>query len=256
MRHDQLSIETDLVGAVDRSEIVSYFQLQLDLASGTIVAVEALSRWQHPSAGLVPPDLFIEVAERSDLIHEIGDFMLDQGCRCAARWEALGHPVEIAVNVSAVQLANPGFFDRLMTNLEEFAVQPERLTVEITESVAIVDLEDAAARLQVLRRAGVGISIDDYGTGHSSLNQLLSLPATELKIDRSLVQGRVKSSREQIASIVELAHDRGLRVVAEGVETEEQLRLVRELGCDRVQGFLLGLPLPEAEMERLLLAQG
>jgi EAL domain-containing protein (putative c-di-GMP-specific phosphodiesterase class I) len=255
MRHDQLSIESDLVGAVERSEIVPYYQSQFDIASGAIVGVEALCRWQHPRDGLLAPDLFIEVAERSNLIHEIGDFMLDRSCRCAARWETLGHPIEVSVNVSAVQLADPSFFDRLMANLDDFALEPRLLTVEITESVEITDRDDAAARLGMLREAGVGISIDDFGSGHSSLNQVLSLPATELKIDRSIVQSRAEGSQEQIASTVDLAHDRGLRVVAEGVETEEQLQLVRELGCDRVQGFLVGVPLPEAEMERLLLAQ-
>ncbi|MES2170478.1 MAG: EAL domain-containing protein [Actinomycetota bacterium] len=249
-----MSIDTDLVGAVGRDEIVAYFQPQIDLATDAISSVEALSRWNHPTLGILSADAYIPVAETSGLIHEIGDFMLDEGCRCAARWEKLGLDVEVAVNVSAVQLTTSDFFERLLRNLTRLALPPQRIIVEITESLAIADHRDAARRLDFIRSAGVAVSIDDYGSGYSSLDQLMKLPATELKMDRSLVQRTGAGSDEQLASTIELAHEMGLRVVAEGIETDAQLERVRSLGCDRVQGYLTGTALPEPQVEELLLA--
>ncbi len=245
-----------LQDAVRNDEIVAYYQPQIDLQTGQIVGVEALSRWRHPTLGLLTPESFIADAEENGMIHEIGAFMLDDGCRCAADWQRDGYDIEVAVNVSASQLADRAFFRHLADNLATMGLRARSITVEITESRAIADPEDAAARLGVLREIGVDVSIDDFGTGHSSLEQLLRLPATEVKIDKSLVHGEQPDSEKIMRDLVELAHQRGLRVVAEGIETVEHLERAREVGCDRAQGFLLGRPSPENEISQMLVVAG
>jgi EAL domain-containing protein (putative c-di-GMP-specific phosphodiesterase class I) len=244
-----MGLDDELVGAVGRHEILAYYQPQIDLASGTIVAVEALSRWQHPSRGLLQPNLFIGIAEQSALILEIGDEMIDNGCRCSRLWG-----LEVAVNVSAAQLATTEFFDHLMERLIEESLGDNSITVEITESKAIGDLEEVSRRLSLLRELGVDISIDDFGSGFSSLDQVLSLPVTEVKLDRSLIQGHLRESEEMMTSVIAIAHARGIRIVAEGIETAAHLELARNLGCDRAQGYLLGMPTPENEVGELLRA--
>ena len=245
-----------LQDAVRNDEIVAYYQPQVDLLSGQIVGVEALSRWRHPTLGLLSPESFIADAEENGTIHEIGAYMLDDGCRCAAEWQRDGFDVGVAVNVSASQLTSSAFFDHLADNLATLSLRPRSITVEITESRAIADPEDAAARLGVLRDIGVDVSIDDFGIGHSSLEQLLRLPATEVKIDKSLVHGLQSDSDAIMRDLVELAHGRGLRVVAEGIETVEHLERAREVGCDRAQGYLLGRPSPEDEVTQMLQVAG
>ena len=245
-----------LQDAVRNSEIVAYYQPQIDLLSGEIVGVEALSRWRHPTLGLLSPESFIADAEESGMIHEIGAFMLDDGCRYAADWQRDGYDIEVAVNVSASQLDSDAFFDRLTHNVAALSLRAQSITVEITESRAIADRADAAARLRVLRELGVDVSIDDFGTGHSSMEQLLGLPASEVKIDKSLLHGNLDDSETIMRDLVELAHSRGLRVVAEGIETAEHLELARDMGCDRAQGYLLGRPSPASEITQMLAVAG
>jgi EAL domain-containing protein (putative c-di-GMP-specific phosphodiesterase class I) len=251
---DDTNLASDLTGAAQRGEIVAYYQPQIALATGRIVAIEALSRWRHPSLGELSPDAFIPLAEETGLIHEIGRFMVEEGCRRTAAWNAGGAAIEIAINVSASQLATSDFFDHIADCVAGTSLDPRKLTLEITESQVIGDVDAAAARLSELRALGVGVSIDDFGTGYSSLEQLRNLPATELKIDRTLVQDESATTVALMTAIVGLFKERGLRVVAEGVETPEHLERVRELGCDRAQGFLIGQPMPSADIEELLLA--
>ena len=245
-----------LQDAVRNSEIVAYYQPQLDLGSGEIVGVEALSRWRHPTLGLLSPESFIADAEESGAIHDIGAFMLDDGCRCAADWQSAGYDIGVAVNVSAAQLTTDAFFEHLAERLATLSLRPRSITVEITESRAIADPVDAATRLGVLRGIGVDVSIDDFGIGHSSIEQVLRLPATEVKIDKSLLHGVQHGSDAIMRELVELAHGRGLRVVAEGIETDEHLARAREVGCDRAQGYLLGRPSPEDEITQMLEVAG
>jgi len=247
-----MTLHTDLMGAVGRHEIVAWYQPQLELSSGLIVAVEALSRWQHPQLGLLLPDHYIALAEQTGLIGEIGRFMLDHACRTGMSWLSAERPVGVAVNVSAAQLTMGEFFDNLVTMLQITGLPPALLTIEITESQAITNREDAAIRLDRLRQLGVAISIDDFGVGFSSLDQVLALPAAELKIDRSLIHGKRPNSGSLISVIVALAHERGLRVVAEGIETSAHLELARDLGCDRVQGYLIGRPMPPHKIAAFL----
>jgi EAL domain-containing protein (putative c-di-GMP-specific phosphodiesterase class I) len=246
--YDRLA--TDLVGAVGRGEIVAYYQPQLDIATERIVAVESLSRWNHPELGLQSPLDFIPIAEEIGLINEIGNFMMEDGCRCAVDLERRGTPVDVSVNVSAIQLGTPDFIDELEGVLSTTGFRPGAMTIEITESRLIANRPRVSDRLGALRELGVGISIDDFGVGHSSVEQLLALPATELKIDRTIVQD--VASDALMGTIVGLVRDRGLRVVAEGVETTEQLDRVRALKCDRVQGYLIGMPMPRAELHEFL----
>lgn len=247
-----MNLDPELPGAVARGEIEVFFQQQVDLVTGVVVAAESLSRWRHPFRGLISPREFIAEAELSGAIHGIGAFMLASGCRCAARWARGGTPIEVAVNVSAVQLGENSFFDEVLETLRSTPLDPQWLTVEITESRVIQNLDAAIAGLDVLKTMGVGVSIDDFGTGFSSLEQVQALPSTELKIDRTLTQSEVLGSDDTIAAIVDTAHELGLRVVAEGVETRLQYDRVRHLGCDRAQGFLFGHPVPEDEMNQLL----
>ena len=248
-----MNLATDLVGAVARGEIVAVFQPQVDIATGKIVAVEALARWNHPTLGPVAPDTFIPLAEQNDLIVDIDNFMLDEGCRCISRWIDSGKIMEIAVNVSAAQLSTIDFLDRVQANLERHHLSAGSLNIEITESLPVAAVPEVLDRLMQLSGLGLGISVDDFGTGYSSVARVLSLPATELKLDQSLVQTS-DDPPYFLTAAIELAHDHGLRVVAEGVETDEHFARARLLGCDRAQGYFFGRPSAEAELDRVLSA--
>lgn len=242
----------DLWGATERGEIVAHYQPQVDLSTGRIVAAEALARWRHPELGLIPPTVFIPIAEETAIIHSLGRFMIESVLHTVASWLHRGIDLEVSVNVSANQLTTLEFYDLLDADLGRLHLAPRSVTIEITESYPILDTPSIAVRLNKLRERGLGISIDDYGVGYSSLQQLERMPATELKIDQSLVQDDSVQALALMTAVVELAHWRGLRVVAEGVETPEQLERVRELECDRAQGYLLGKPMPQEELEALV----
>jgi EAL domain-containing protein (putative c-di-GMP-specific phosphodiesterase class I) len=252
--HDP-QLADQLSHALARDEIAIEYQPQIEVVSARIVAVEALCRWHHPTLGSVPPSRFIPVAEDNDLIDSIGQFMVDSALACVSAWAELGLSVEMSINVSALQLEDGKFFDHFVASMDRLKLDPKRLTIEITESQAIADFPQVVGGLDGLRVRGVGVSIDDYGTGHTSVKQLLSLPATELKLDQSIVQRDGETSVALVKSLVKFAHSRGLRIVAEGVETTEQLERVRRLGCDRAQGFLIGHSMPGSEIEALLIAQ-
>lgn len=244
-----VSLRADLPGAALRGELIAYYQPQIDVASGRIVAAEALARWWHPQLGLVPPLDFIPIAEETGAIHEIGDFMIEQSCGFAASADAEG--IEVAVNVSAVQLTDPGFSDRLTEAYLRHGLSPAHLTVELTESQPVLNVPDAIAQLEKLRSLGIGVSIDDFGSGHSSLRQLQTLPFSELKIDQSLIRDTAPIPA-YVCEAVDTAHELGLRVVAEGIETEHHFARAVELQCDRAQGYLFSRPTTENHLRRLL----
>ncbi|MGY1690165.1 EAL domain-containing protein [Geodermatophilus sp. SYSU D01105] len=252
----QLRLETALHGAIGRGEIVVHLQPQVDLASGRVVAVEALARWQHPTLGPVRPDVFIPLAEASGQIREIGEHVLYEACRTLAAWRADGSDLEVAVNVSAVQLTDPGFTGSVLRVLAETGLPARSLTLEVTESQVLTEVATRHGHLEQLRAHGVGISVDDFGTGYSSLAQLQRLPVTELKIDRSFTSELTEAapSSPLVAGIIGLAHGLGLRVVAEGVETCAQSEALRGMDCDRVQGHLFGRPAEPAAVREVLLA--
>jgi len=242
-------LRADLNGAVERGEIIAYFQPQISITGGHVVAAEALSRWAHPTEGMIGPDVFIPLAEQSGVIDDIGDFMLREACQFAVWCQAQGHAIDIAVNVSADQLHDAEYAANVVKLLREVGLHPRYLTIEITESQAIIDVSEVAQRLDWLRSVGVSISVDDFGTGFSSVGQVLDLRATELKIDKEFIQYSPASVTTLLTAVIDFAHDKGLRVVAEGIETEEQLARVRALPCDRAQGYLIGMPVPATEFD-------
>jgi EAL domain-containing protein (putative c-di-GMP-specific phosphodiesterase class I) len=242
----------DLPGAVARGEIIAHYQPQFDVLTDTIVAAETLARWIHPEVGMVSPGVFIPMAEELGIIDEIGDHMIEVGCTSAVDWQQHGHAIEVAVNVSALQLKDHGFARRMLATIEAHALDPRLFTIEVTESTEIIDVSAVAERLDWLRSVGVTISVDDFGTGHSSVEQVLDLRATELKIDQSLVQDAGAAATTLLAAVVTFAHDKGLRVVAEGIETIEQRDRMRLLRCDRAQGFLLSRPIDKIAFDLLL----
>lgn len=247
-----MKLVSELDGAVSRGEIQAVFQPQIDVATGDIVAVEALARWNHPQLGAVSPGEFIPVAEETGLISEIGDFMLDEGCRCASEWNGFGHRIEVAVNVSAAQLASIDFIDRVRIDIDRYRLSADNLIIEITESLPVPEAPDVLSRLVELGQLGLNISVDDFGTGYSSVARLLALPVNELKLDQSLVQS--DHTPDSLTEAISIAKDKGLRIVAEGVETETHFERARELGCDRAQGYYFGRPTSEQQITRLLAA--
>ena len=238
-----------LRGAVARGELAAWFQPQVDLRSNRLIAAEALCRWHHPSWGVVGPNDFIPIAEDDGTIMEIGRFMTSQAMTAMTKWG-----IDISVNVSPAQLDGAGFTTWMERMIHRVRRPARRLTLEITEGRRIGDAPALVGRLDRLRRLGIGIAIDDFGAGQASLTQAKRLHATELKIDRALIIDDSRRASEVVSDAVDLAHGAGIRVVAEGVETTEQLAKVTRLGCDRAQGYLLSRPLQHADMARLVAA--
>ncbi len=246
----QLSLQRDLRHACERGELVLYYQPKVDGRSGQIHGVEALLRWRHPQRGMLSPTLFIPLAERYGLIGEIGSWVIDEACRQMREWCDIGVHIRVAINLSAHQLRDADLSGRIERTLARYQVDPERLLCEITESVAMEDIEATRRAFERLARNGVYLSIDDFGTGYSSLSYLRQLPAKQLKIDRGFVKDLEASrdARAIVDAIVRLAHALGLRVVAEGVETQGQRDILLELDCDELQGYLFAHPMPASEL--------
>ncbi len=252
----QASIDQDLHGAVARSEFRVFFQPIIDLDTGKPSIVEALVRWEHPDRGLVAPDEFIPVAEDNGLIIELGEWVLTQACQQAAIWQQrYGVPLRVSVNVSPRQIADPEFGRGAEAAAARSGLLPGTLKLEITERMLMDEAAQPRTVLQDLRRRGIRIAIDDFGTGYSSLSYLRRLEVDSLKIDRSFVAGlRGDPDRTIIEAIIRMAHAVGITTIAEGVEEVEQAAVLRQLGCDRAQGFLYSPPLPVDELEPFLRA--
>ena len=235
----------DLRGALAKCQLELYFQPKLHGVSGEITGTEALIRWNHPQRGTVSPAVFIPLAERYGLINEIGNFVIDQACRQARDWRDGGLRMRVAINLSVHQLRDDQLCTRIAEALGKYKINPELLTLEITESAAMVDTEATVRILHKFQALGVHISLDDFGTGHSSLAYLRKLPVHELKIDRTFVQDleTEEEARAVTRAVVGLAKLLSLKVVAEGVETDGQYRILREFGVDQLQGFLFGKPM-------------
>jgi diguanylate cyclase (GGDEF)-like protein len=251
----RLSLESDLRGADLDRDLRAYFQPVLDLRTDRLTGAEALLRWQHPERGLVPPGLFIPIAEETGLIGALGMWVLTEACRQQEAWA--DYSLSVGVNLSPRQLYDPHLARRVAEVLEETGARADRLLFEVTES-ALIDDRVAAPALAALKDLGVGLALDDFGTGYSSLTSLRRYPFDLVKIDRSFVAEITDSSRDRaiVANLVRLAHDLGMYVVAEGVETEEQLQVLRQVDADVAQGYHLGRPVPAAEVTALLVAQG
>ena len=242
-----LGLETNLRRAVESEEFITFYQPIVNLTSGETVGYEALVRWQHPRLGLLGPVDFIELAEDTGLILDIGELVMKAACAQTREWHNDGAGRRrIAINVSARQFRDQTFADRLMTVLSETRLDPQCVELEITERTIIENFQSATALLSDLRKIGIKISIDDFGTGYSSLSYLKNLPVDTVKLDRSFVIGTSSDSRDAalVMAVITLAHNLGLTVIAEGIETEAQRDFLRLLRCDEGQGFLLGRPAP------------
>jgi len=243
----KLSLENQLRQAIDEEEFVLYYQPKVNLVSGNLTGAEALIRWNDPRTGLVPPGHFIPILEETGLIYEVGRWALRKALDDYLRWRAAGLAVvRIAVNVSPLQLRHRGFVAEILQLISSDAAAVGGLELEITESLIMADVKHSIASLQAIRAMGLTIAIDDFGTGFSSLNYLAKLPVDTLKIDRSFVIDMTAGPEglALVSTVIDLAHSLKLNVVAEGVETEEQSRLLRLLNCDEMQGFLFSKPVP------------
>jgi diguanylate cyclase (GGDEF)-like protein len=251
---ERLDLEIDLIAALGSDQLFLVYQPLVDLSTERITGVEALLRWRHPERGLIPPGIFVELAESCGLIAEIGRWVLNAACRQGADWHRRGRPVGIAVNVSAVQLGSAGLVDDVARALADSGLDPRTLTLEITETTLMRDAEAAARQLRELKVLGVRIAIDDFGTGYSSLAYLGQFPVDSLKIDRSFVSGIARSpeSRVLIHAVVGLGKALALETVAEGIEEDSELRFLQKEGCDSGQGYLFARPLEAAAIEERL----
>jgi EAL domain-containing protein (putative c-di-GMP-specific phosphodiesterase class I) len=254
---ERLELETDLRQGLERNEFRLVYQPILSLADGQIVEVEALVRWQHPTRGQISPAQFIPIAEETGLIEPIGLWVLEEACRQARVWQRLLPPdrsLVMSVNLSGRQFQDPRLVDQIRRILRETGLEPQALKLEITESVLMQDAESTAARMRALTDIGVRFAIDDFGTGYSSLSYLRRFPVDTLKIDRSFVEGLGTDAQALaiVRSIVALAKALNLSVTGEGVETAAQHAQLRELGCDRGQGYLFARPLVAADLVGLL----
>lgn len=253
----RLELERDLRGVVSRQELEVHYQPEVDLHTGDIVGVEALVRWNHPRRGMISPVEFIPVAEESGLILQIGEWVLREACNRAQAWRQViprHRPFVLSVNLSAREFQCPDLVPSVAAILQETGLEPSALCLEITETAAVQDMEVAVAKMEALKRLGVQLALDDFGTGYSSLNYLRRFPVNVLKIDRSFVreldEGGITTAIVQ--SICTLARLADIDVIAEGIETPEQLEFVRSTQCRRGQGFYFAKPLPAEAIDGLL----
>jgi EAL domain-containing protein (putative c-di-GMP-specific phosphodiesterase class I) len=256
---ERITLESGLRRALDDGALEVHFQPQLGLASGAIIGAEALLRWKHPQRGYVPPSTFVPIAENSGLLLPIGDWVLREACNHAVAWQRPGAPpVAVSVNVSGRQVQRQDVAASVRAALAESGLDPSLLWIEITETVLMSARERAVEVLEELRGLGVRIALDDFGTGYSSLSYLRTFPIDMLKLDRSFVADILSDAKTAtiVEAIISMTRVLGLEVLAEGVESHEQLALLQELGCNSVQGFHVSAALPAAELTRRLLSAG
>lgn len=255
----RLDLENSLRRGLEREEFVIHYQPQVDVRTGRIVGIEALLRWDHPQRGLVYPMEFINVAEETGLIIPIGEQVLKNACAQTKEWQNAGYsPMRVAVNLSARQFQQQNLVQRIQQILKETGLEPRFLELEITESLAMHDVEFTIRTLKELRQMGISIAIDDFGTGYSSLNYLKRLPIDYLKIDRSFIRDIAMDFNDAaiVDIIIMLAHNLKLKVIAEGVETEEQFNYLQNRNCDELQGYLFYKPMPTEDITRILELEG
>ena len=255
---ERLALLGDLRTGIETGQLTVYYQPKSDARTGVVVGMEALARWQHPTRGLVPPDEFIPLAENTGLIGELTFEVLRQALHQVSNWLAGGMRIGVSVNLSARQLTDLDLPRDIDALLQQFGLPPSVLTLEVTESTIMADPSRTMTVLRLLADLGVALSIDDFGTGYSSLSYLKRVEAHELKIDKSFVMGMIHNSNDAVIvrSTIELGHNLGLRMVAEGVEDAKTWQLLRALGCDVIQGYHLSRPLPAEKATEWLITQG
>lgn len=252
---ERLNMEIDLRRAMERREITVYYQPIVDLGSGGIYGMEALVRWKHPIRGMISPAEFIPLAEETGLIVPIGNWVLKEACRQNGEWIAQGlPPLVVAVNISVNQFQQPGFIQLIKGTLESTGLDPKLLCLEITENVAMKNVNYIVETIDKLRELGVRISIDDFGTGYSSLSYLKRFRVHTLKIDQSFIQELTTDEENAaiVTALIAMSHKMNIKALAEGVETKAQLEFLRRYGCDEIQGYLFSTPLPVSDFEHLI----
>jgi len=254
---DKLELQSEIRRAIEDKEFEVYFQPQIDLASEQTIGFEALVRWNHPERGVILPSEFIPVAEESGLIVPLGEYILRESCKKLKNWQDEGYVKQVlAVNLSARQFKDRDFMEKIVKIIEETGINPNQLELEITESMALDDLDYAIATLQKLKELGVSFALDDFGTGYSSLSYLKRLPVNQLKIDKSFMDKVLEDHSDQkiVETIIALAQALDLVVIAEGVESTEQAAFLKSVSCNKAQGYLYSRPLREKDMKEFLRA--
>lgn len=258
---ERLQLEGELHRALQENEFLVYYQPSIFLEDGTVVGFEALVRWDHPVRGILAPANFISIAEESGLIVPIGEWVLREACRQACEWKKEGSedlPLSMSVNLSARQFKQPGLVQSVARALKESDLEPASLILEITESVAVEDVRSARETLERLKDLGVRLAVDDFGTGYSSLAYLQNFPVDILEIDRSFISDPSSNPKNSsiVATVIAFGRSLGIEVTAEGIENEEQLEWLRELGCPLGQGYHFNKPLPKEAAGLIALARG
>ncbi|MDQ0058890.1 putative bifunctional diguanylate cyclase/phosphodiesterase [Paenibacillus harenae] len=253
---ERLTLQHEMYRAIQRNEFILHYQPQYDLVTGSMVGVEALVRWKHPVKGMIPPGSFIPLAEESGMIVQIGDWVLEEACRQNKAWQDAGLPhIPVSVNLSIRQFVQNDLASKVASVLHKTGLEPKYLDLEITESMTM-DVSHVSRCLLDLTEMGVGISVDDFGTGYSSFHYLKNFPIDRLKIDRSFVRDiqQDPSDAEIVAAIIAMAHNLNIQVIAEGVETEEQMEFLRKHNCDEMQGYFWSPPVTSENIEQMLAA--
>lgn len=248
-----LTMEAELRRALKEGQFELHYQPQINLLTNEVVGLEALIRWNHPEKGFISPSEFIPLAEKTGLIIDIGDWVLSEACRQNKEWQDKGYkPITVSVNLSAKQFYQRNLVEKIHDILDETGLEPSYLELEITERMAMSNEEEILETLHALRRLGVLVSIDDFGTGYSSFKYLSVFPITKLKIDRMFLDEQKKENQAIVKSIIHMSHSLNMKVIAEGVETREQLDFLTSERCDEMQGYLFSRPLPPKQLTPFL----
>jgi len=253
--YDELRLHSDMPGALSKGEFEVYYQPIIKVENEQIVAAEALIRWKHPQYGLIPPDVFISLMEKTGFIVKLGQYVLDEVLKQQKRWELFKFKqVEVSINVSMVEINTGEFVQHVERKLGEHQISPELIKFEITEGIAMLNEAETVKDFLALKKLGVGISLDDFGTGYTSFGYLKKFPADNLKIDKSLVDYILTNEEDQriVKAIIELAHTLGMKIVVEGIENQKMVDMIASYGCDYMQGYHFSKPLPVFEFQKLL----
>lgn len=257
--HDSIigntELEKALALAIDNNELQLFYQPKFDLTTNKIMGVEALIRWIKPDGTVITPDAFIPIAERSRLIGRISEFVLNEGCRQNILWQKMGYPnIVMSINFTSTDFYQTDLQDKIVEALAKSGLEPEWLEVELTETLALSDIDYAVSQMNKLRELGVKLAMDDFGTGYSSLSYLQILPITLLKLDRSFITDIQNDNiaYKIVSAVISIAKSKKIKTIAEGIENTEQEEILRKAGCDYGQGYLYGKPMPAQQLEDLM----